>query len=75
MGQYEAVQWAMRDNMTWCRNGHYALEATPCANVVCPFKSGQRRLAKPGELVKCGTFQITRPANDWYHAVHVYPEP
>jgi hypothetical protein len=74
MSSYEQIQLAMRGNMVWCRNGNYADAATPCALVRCPFKKAEQRLAKPHELERCKTFQITTPSGDWATAAHVLPE-
>lgn len=75
---FEQIQFAMRGNQVWCRNGRYALEATPCEEVSCPFKklglkNGSRRLAQPNELEACKSFQITLPSSTWEMAAHVWP--
>ncbi len=67
------IPLAMKDNMVWCRNARFALEATPCQDVKCPFKANNQRLATPAELGQCNTFQITKPSPDWYNAQHVFP--
>jgi hypothetical protein len=65
------IKRAMQGNMVWCRNGNYASHATPCQYVFCPFKDEEQRLAKPGELKRCNTFQITTPSANWATAARL----
>lgn len=56
-------------NMVWCRNGSVCLETTPCATLVCQFKTAREEVVLGAAA--CQQFQVTQPSHDWLHARQV----
>jgi hypothetical protein len=65
------IKKAMKKNMVWCTNEEYAPGILPCADINCPFKDDEGRLAKPKELKHCKSFQITLPSEKFECSVSV----
>ena len=65
------IKEAMKDNIVWCCNEMYAPGILPCSDIDCPFKNDEGRLAKPKELKKCRSFQITKPTDEFENSISV----
>lgn len=59
-------------SLVWCRNGSVALDATPCEQLVCPFK--QHAADVVDGCIKCQSFAVTDKVTVWAMARHIMPE-
>lgn len=56
----------------WCRNGEICKDATPCAQLTCPFK--RNKDDRVAGIIQCGAYALTLFAIDWASAYHLPEE-